>query len=474
LCAAFFAFYHSNFAYSSDEVWSLKTASLDYSAEMKILKADVHPPLYYQFLYAWVRAVGNSERAVRGLSALFYLASVLSVYGMGRELYGEKIGLIIAAIYLSSPLTILAAQFGRMYALLSLLSVLSTWFYLKLITKRTNRIPFACFIIINILGTFTHIAFFFLLFAEIVFYLVFIRKDLKVFTLAIAGSVLPYLILWAPILLKQVDKSREGLAWVASPNISMARELIVLYGGAMWLLLPALIYFWWRTGFEPLPKFAQLDKKSPPLWLLVITLLTPLVISFAKPIFNPRLAIVGVHLFALTFGAVIGKRANYLLPLGLVTLTLIGIVFLHPVSSSCDNRSIAAHIVRSTKDGDAVIFTGLTRLPVDFYLQQMTPTKTLIETSFPSEIDQHPGYEGNITDPSRQQDLMREARDLAAKLGGLKSETNDRRLLVFRGLHPQIDSTIDQQLREHFELMPGMQFKCEDPSPYFNEVVAYH
>jgi hypothetical protein len=45
---------------------------------------------------------------------------------------------------------------------------------------------------------------------------------------------------------------------------------------------------------------------------------------------------------------------------------------------------------------------------------------------------------------------------------------------VFRGLHPQIDSTIDQQLQEHFELMPGMQFKCEDPSPYFNEVVAYH
>jgi uncharacterized membrane protein len=67
---------------------------------MKILKADVHPPLYYQFLYAWVRAIGNSERAVRSLSALFYLAAVLSVYGMGRELYGEKIGLITAAIYL--------------------------------------------------------------------------------------------------------------------------------------------------------------------------------------------------------------------------------------------------------------------------------------------------------------------------------------------------------------------------------------
>src|ERR1041384_2090597 len=176
LLSTFFALYKSDSAYSSDEVWSVKAVSVDYTSTMEMLKADVHPPLYYQFLYVWVRLFGVGERAVRSLSGLFFVLSVLAVYGLGRSLYGSKTALLCAAIYLCSPLAILSAQFARMYALLSLLSILSTWLYLQFSLKPDNsRLLFVAYVLVNALGTFTHIAFFFLLFAQIVFHLLFYR-----------------------------------------------------------------------------------------------------------------------------------------------------------------------------------------------------------------------------------------------------------------------------------------------------------
>src|SRR6185295_18453563 len=126
LTSSFFALYNSNSAYTSDEVWSVNTSSLNYRSELTALKADVHPPLYFLILHSWLRLFGTGERAVRALSGLFYVVSVLAIFGIGRELYGSKTGLFCAVIYLSSPLAILAAQFARMYSLLSFLSIVST------------------------------------------------------------------------------------------------------------------------------------------------------------------------------------------------------------------------------------------------------------------------------------------------------------------------------------------------------------
>jgi mannosyltransferase len=219
LCSSFFALYTSNTAYTSDEVWSIKTAGLNYRSEIAALKADVHPPLYFLILHSWMRAFGTGERTVRCLSGLFYILSVFAVFGIARELYGTKTGVLCAAVYLSSPLAILSAQFARMYSLLSLLSILSTWLYLQFSIKpRDSRLLFALYIIVNVLGTFTHVAFFFLLFAQLVVYLLFYRDvRIKRFMLASALSLLPYLFLWAPTLLGQIANSGEGVAWVKKP-----------------------------------------------------------------------------------------------------------------------------------------------------------------------------------------------------------------------------------------------------------------
>ena len=249
LCSIFFALYQSDSAYSSDEVWSVKAVSIDYSSTMETLKADVHPPLYYQFLYVWVRLFGIGERAVRLLSGLFYVLSVFAVFGLGRALYGNKTAFLCAAIYLCSPLAILSAQFARMYALLSLLSILSTWLYLQFSVKPDNsRLLFVAYVLVNVLGTFTHIAFFFVLFAQTIFHILFFRRTrIMAFAAAVVLSLLPYTFLWAPVLIRQFSKSAEGIAWVSKPGLAMATELVFLYGGVLWILIPIILYLWWRS-----------------------------------------------------------------------------------------------------------------------------------------------------------------------------------------------------------------------------------
>ena len=476
LSALFFALYKSNSPYTSDEVWSVRTASLSYHSEMAALKADVHPPLYFQILFAWVRAFGTGERVVRSLSGLFYVLSLFAVYGLARELYGKKTALLTAALYLSSPLAIVSAQFARMYSLLSLLSILSTWLYLQFSVKpRKSRMLLALYIGVNILGTFTHIAFFFLLFGQIVFHLLFFRKEMLArFVTAVEISLVPYLVLWAPILFRQIVTSTEGLAWVQKPGLSSALELVLMYGGAFLLLMPVVVYLWWRSGFASVRQFSKLSIRSLPLWLLVITIATPLLISQWKPIFNPRLAIVGLHLFALTIGALVGDRSTYFLAILLTVLSIVGIVFLHPGSSPCDNRAVATYLGRSANDGDVVIFTSLTRLPVDYYLEQSPVRKKLYETSFPAGIDRHPGHEGRISDPSRKTQLEQEALELVDRIAAMRSQGRAQRIFVFKGRHPEIDSILAESLRRRLGLAPNEAMRCDETSPYFKQVSIYH
>ena len=65
-------------AFRADEVWSFNTVTKSFGEMMAELRGDIHPPLYYWFLFPWVRLFGDSEFALRSLSALFYLASVFA------------------------------------------------------------------------------------------------------------------------------------------------------------------------------------------------------------------------------------------------------------------------------------------------------------------------------------------------------------------------------------------------------------
>ena len=199
----------------SDEVWSLWVTGLGFSPMMEVLRADVHPPLYYLLLFVWTGLAGSGEWALRTFSSFFYVSSVLAFYGFSRRFASAATATLCSVLLLASPLALLSAHFSRMYSLLLLLSILSTSTFLKIRGGDSSRRTMAQFLLVNVCGTLTHIWFFFLLLAQAAVALTMPRRLHRVrFTMAMAVSVLPYGLLWLPALIRQLGKSSETAAWL--------------------------------------------------------------------------------------------------------------------------------------------------------------------------------------------------------------------------------------------------------------------
>jgi mannosyltransferase len=93
--------------------------------------SDVHPPLYFWSLWGWVQLMGESEFAMRALSALIGVLTVAAVYRLGRLIDGERVGSMAALLTALSRFHIWWSQEMRMYALAGLAGVASLYFLLR-------------------------------------------------------------------------------------------------------------------------------------------------------------------------------------------------------------------------------------------------------------------------------------------------------------------------------------------------------
>jgi mannosyltransferase len=93
--------------------------------------SDVHPPLYFWSLWGWVQLMGESEFAMRTLSALMGVLTVAAVYRLGRLIDGELVGSMAALLTALSRFHIWWSQEMRMYVLAGLAGVASLYFLLR-------------------------------------------------------------------------------------------------------------------------------------------------------------------------------------------------------------------------------------------------------------------------------------------------------------------------------------------------------
>lgn len=94
--------------------------------------SDIHPPLYYLLLHGWRQLAGDTEFGLRAFSALAGVLLVAGVAAFSRIIQPRdrwRRGMVGVAALLTAvnPALIYYSQETRMYALLGLLAVLSTW-----------------------------------------------------------------------------------------------------------------------------------------------------------------------------------------------------------------------------------------------------------------------------------------------------------------------------------------------------------
>ena len=160
-------------SYWNDEGISLGLAGRSVPTILRSAAADIHPPGYYLVLKAWHALTGDTEFALRGLSALAGIVLVALLYRLGRVYFDRPAALAAAALGALNPFLVYYSQEARMYALAATLAAAS--FLLFSLWLRSSRPPgspygdrrFAIgYCLVTAAGLYTHYAFAFVVLAE--------------------------------------------------------------------------------------------------------------------------------------------------------------------------------------------------------------------------------------------------------------------------------------------------------------------
>ncbi len=126
--------------------------------------SDIHPPLYYVLLRGWRELLGEHEFGLRSFSAFSGILTVAALLALARQLLvknrGEKwmIALVFLATFLAAinPALVYYSRETRMYALLALLSALSTLVLWRWMTVDRHLSLAIAYIVLVTAGLYTH------------------------------------------------------------------------------------------------------------------------------------------------------------------------------------------------------------------------------------------------------------------------------------------------------------------------------
>jgi hypothetical protein len=363
-------------SYWNDEGNSRVLASRDVPTILRNAAADVHPPGYYLLLKYWRDLTGETEFALRGLSALQGIVLIAVLYRLGKDWFGPWAGLIAALFGAANPFLVYYAQEARMYSQLALCSAASFGLFGRLEKQGENWLLVIGYVAVTTLGLYTHYAFGFVGLAQgLVLIINLVKPSGFTFHVSHLTSLLPplaSLLLFAPWLPtayrhlttwpaeREVPPTAEALAELAR-YLAYGRTVETAAITASLLAVGAAILFALaRHGFTTGMQRALLWLLLPAGLTLALGLLTE---AFAKFLLVavPPLCV----LFGAAGAAALPRQRRTLLPsvagpgllsvIALTSVTSLQSLYFDPRYFRDDYRGIAQHIQRLQRGGDAVI-----------------------------------------------------------------------------------------------------------------------
>ena len=395
------------------------------SADLIIAGAagDIHPPLYYLALQVWRSVFGDSETALRGLSALFGVLTILFTYLLGSRLFEPRVGLVAAFLAAVNPFLIDYSQEARMYMMLTAIGVVGTYLLVRLIDfwslrpriHITHRRYYVLYVLAMAAGLYTHYAFPFVFIAQFAIVLAWaLHRPGR--ALARLGSWLPPAIAaavlflpWLPIALRQIGgwpsqtaPIDAGTALVETYRAYLLGRTILVEQAALPLIVVGffLVMSLWTPGAfdEPEPDWDTTAPRALRSGLAAIYLLLPVALIFALGLFRPaylKFLLVGVPAFCLLLARGIDNawqiaRGSLRMPPSLrgssqlafgwlamvvvlvtpvlsATASSLGNLYFNPAYARDDYRGIARAIRSMWRTGDAVLLHSANQWEVFTY-----------------------------------------------------------------------------------------------------------
>src|SRR5690242_13166940 len=126
-----------------------------------VLLSDTNPPLYYLLLDGWTRLFGTSDFILRLFSTVCWLGCLPLIVGTALRIGGKPTVVPTCVLFAFSPLAIYYSTEGRMYSLLWLCVLATTWASLVLQRGRGGAGIYAFWIAASAAGFLTHYFFLF-------------------------------------------------------------------------------------------------------------------------------------------------------------------------------------------------------------------------------------------------------------------------------------------------------------------------
>lgn len=242
----------------ADEVFSVFTARLDWSAMFAALIRDaVHPPLFYVLFKGWILLGGESVVWLRLFSVTVSILTLVPLYLLCRELKLTLFETSVTIVLIAVNGFFLDYAFDlRMYGLLQFFALSSLWLFAKFNRlSASSRNTLIALAVVNLLLVFTHYFGWLVVSLEGVYLILWRRNRLKEFLFGVVPIVLLFLP-WALTVIRAVSQRGdfENLDWLTRPGF---RELIWFYAtlngigaarttlvGLCFFGLPILIWSW--------------------------------------------------------------------------------------------------------------------------------------------------------------------------------------------------------------------------------------
>ncbi len=144
-----------------DEIITTTIAMLPLDQIWSYVRYEMHPPLHFYTMYAWIQLFGNGEIAMRWSSIVFNLFMIPASYILGVIGFkSRRAGIVMATLSGTIAIFVLRSLVIRMEILLSLLAIFSHLFFLLFYYKKNRTQSFIAqfgYIITTTLLLYTHI-----------------------------------------------------------------------------------------------------------------------------------------------------------------------------------------------------------------------------------------------------------------------------------------------------------------------------
>jgi len=280
-----------------DEAFSYFLAKKNIVEIISLTAKDFNPPLYYLLLHFWVRIFGGSEIALRSLSLIFYWATIYVVFLFLNKVF--KFDLKKSFLYLIlvavNPLLVYYAFEARMYTMFAFSSTLSFYlFYQK---------KFLPYLVISILGLYTHYFMIFVILAQLVFILLTVKKG-KIIPLKYLVISMIVFLPWLTFIL--ITKPLNQSFWIEKPPLAAVFNFlgIIFFGYEASAYIPnvellrkivfftnLVLVFALINGIVFIKTRLKKSETSLVVYLIIWSLVLPIligIISFFRPIYLSR------------------------------------------------------------------------------------------------------------------------------------------------------------------------------------------